>query len=183
MKQIRHASPLLFLLACSFAFAQQETIWTTDLETVSHEDHAGYGHGYVHADHPSDARGLAESVSVEVRSDSPPPLTAEFLNLPPSHDGEAFSFELAFSDSPSDGFEVLGGEDGQSSVIEVSGGEVTGANLERERRLRDHGHHGDGGRGSLRSRGGRVWPWAALRAWPWAATKVWPRASEACCGT
>ena len=56
-------------------------------------------------------------------------LTASFLNVPEAHDASPFTFELEFSETLKYGvsYKTLGGDNGQPSVLSVSGGRVTGA--------------------------------------------------------
>ncbi len=57
------------------------------------------------------------------------PLTAGLTGLPAGHGGAAFTFELAFSETLGNGFsyKALAGVDGHTSVLSVTGGQVTKA--------------------------------------------------------
>ena len=63
---------------------------------------------------------------------NPTPLTAEFLDIPESHDGSAaFTFELRFSED----IEGLSYTTLQEHAFTVTGGSVTGGSVSKVRRL------------------------------------------------
>ena len=76
---------------------------------------------------------LTSAATTAVTPDTRPPLTAEFLNTPSSHDGQnPFFLELRFSEGPAHGFSYRTLQD---HAFTVTGGEVT-----RVRRLGETGN-------------------------------------------
>ncbi len=78
---------------------------------------------------PVGAQLLRASATGTISDDEPPvePLTASFGSVPLSHGGEAFTFELEFSEEVSLEQEDLAGGEGQQGALSVTGGRVTGA--------------------------------------------------------
>ena len=74
---------------------------------------------------------LADSRAIGTirNSETSSALTASFRDVPTSHDGDAFTFGLEFSEEPASGlsYTTLQGSNGTPSVIAVTNGEVTRA--------------------------------------------------------
>ena len=78
-----------------------------------------------------DGRPLAQGVEAEVPAFEPPQstgLAAELIDLPEVHVGQAFTFELRFSEEVEVSYRTLRtDDDAEPSAFEVTGGAITGA--------------------------------------------------------
>ena len=72
------------------------------------------------------ADGRPLSAGIEGTVEAAVPLTAEFRGLPKSHRGEAFTFQLGFSEEFYLSYKVLLGADDRPGAISVTGGILTG---------------------------------------------------------
>ena len=73
----------------------------------------------------ADGKVLSTTLTATVKGPaalSVAPLTAEFVGMPPEHDGTEFTFRVQFSEDPAVSYKVL-----KSGAFEVTGGTITGA--------------------------------------------------------